>query len=173
MFLRWNRPSLWLDKSIVANWVAISVIVVSAGSTLFWKVLVLIDNAEKNSGNSIALYRRLNYVILLLCNRVDDSLSVNIPPDFFKKKKKKACWYRFLIFPWKYKLVYIRSTTPALLLSTYKVSFNVHFFKAQIITKTRLCFDPLKTHLLYSKTGVYRGIHYFSYFAKNIDLGTH
>ena len=33
------------------------------------------------------------------------------------------------------------------------------------ITKTRLYnFDPLKPRLLYSKTGVYRGIHYFSYF---------
>ena len=24
---------------------------------------------------------------------------------------------------------------------------------------------------IYSKTGVYRGIHYFSYFSKNIDYG--
>ena len=32
------------------------------------------------------------------------------------------------------------------------------------ITKTRLySFDPLKPHFLYSKTGVYRGIQYFSY----------
>ena len=33
------------------------------------------------------------------------------------------------------------------------------------ITKTYLYnFDPLKIQLLYSKTGVYKGIHYFSYF---------
>ena len=33
------------------------------------------------------------------------------------------------------------------------------------ITKTRLYnFDPLKPHFFYSKTGVYRGKHYFSYF---------
>ena len=31
-------------------------------------------------------------------------------------------------------------------------------------------FDSRKTSLLYSKTGVYRGIHYFSYFAKRHRL---
>ena len=41
------------------------------------------------------------------------------------------------------------------------------------ITKTYLYnFDPLKPHFLDSKPGVYRGIHYFSYFcSKNIDCG--
>ena len=39
--------------------------------------------------------------------------------------------------------------------------------------KTYLCiFDPLKPHFLYSKTGVYRGKHYFFLIsAKNIDCG--
>ena len=33
------------------------------------------------------------------------------------------------------------------------------------ITKTYLYnFDPFKPHFLYSKTGVYKGIYYFSYF---------
>ena len=32
-------------------------------------------------------------------------------------------------------------------------------------------FNPLKPPLFYSKTGVYRCIHYVSYFAKNIDCG--
>ena len=37
------------------------------------------------------------------------------------------------------------------------------------ITKTRLCnFDPLKTPLLYCKTGVNRGMHYFSSFCSKI-----
>ena len=50
------------------------------------------------------------------------------------------------------------------------------------ITKTRLfkCIEHFTTHrenltpvnpLLYNKTGVYRGIHYSSYFAKIIDCG--
>ena len=40
------------------------------------------------------------------------------------------------------------------------------------ITKTCLYnFDPLKPRFLYCKTGVYRGIHYFSYFCSNIDCG--
>ena len=39
------------------------------------------------------------------------------------------------------------------------------------ITKTHLYnFDPLETPLLYSKTRVYSGIHYFSYFAKKHRL---
>ena len=39
------------------------------------------------------------------------------------------------------------------------------------LRKTRLYnFDPVKP-FLYSKSGVYRGIHYFSYFAENIDCG--
>ena len=43
--------------------------------------------------------------------------------------------------------------------------------KFACITKTRLYnFDPLKPHV-YSKTGVYRGEHYFSYFAKNKICG--
>ena len=42
-----------------------------------------------------------------------------------------------------------------------------------VITKTYLYnFDPLKTPLLYSKTGVYRGIHnFFLFLLKNIDCG--
>ena len=41
-----------------------------------------------------------------------------------------------------------------------------------IITETYLYkFDPLKTPLLYSKTGVYRGIHFFLFLLKNIDCG--
>ena len=42
------------------------------------------------------------------------------------------------------------------------------------ITKTRLYnFDPIKLLLSYSKTGVYRGIHYFSssFCSRNIDCG--
>ena len=44
----------------------------------------------------------------------------------------------------------------------------------QTIKKTCLYnFDPLKP-LLYNKTGVYRGIHYFSYFcSKTKIVGTH
>ena len=38
------------------------------------------------------------------------------------------------------------------------------------ITKTRLYnFDPFKPHFLYSKTGVYRGIHYFFILLKDIE----
>ena len=42
-----------------------------------------------------------------------------------------------------------------------------------LIKKTRLYnFDPLKSHFyIYSKTGIIRGMHYFSYIAKNIDYG--
>ena len=37
-----------------------------------------------------------------------------------------------------------------------------------VITKTCLYnFGPLKPYFLYSKTGVYKGIHYFSYFCSN------
>ena len=42
-----------------------------------------------------------------------------------------------------------------------------------IVIKMKTClynFDSLKTPLLYSKTGVYSGIHYFSYFAKKHRL---
>ena len=40
------------------------------------------------------------------------------------------------------------------------------------ITKTCLYnFDPPQTPLLYSKTGVYRGINYFLISAQNIDCG--
>ena len=39
------------------------------------------------------------------------------------------------------------------------------------ITKTYLYnFGPLKPHFLYSKSGVYRGIHYFSYFCSKHRL---
>ena len=41
----------------------------------------------------------------------------------------------------------------------------IYQFFCQIITKTCLYnFDPRKTPLLYSKTWVYTGVHYFSYF---------
>ena len=42
------------------------------------------------------------------------------------------------------------------------------------ITKTYLCnFDPLKPHFYTEKTGVYWGIHYFSYFCtKTYIVGT-
>ena len=42
-----------------------------------------------------------------------------------------------------------------------------------LITKTYLYnFDTLKPHaLLYSKTGIYRGIHYLLISARNIDCG--
>ena len=48
---------------------------------------------------------------------------------------------------------------------------NVFYVKCHVITKTYLYnFDPLK--LLYIKTGVYRGIHYFFLFLlKNMDCG--
>ena len=50
---------------------------------------------------------------------------------------------------------------------------NRDYTKIQYITKTRLYnFDPLKPHFYNSKTRVYRGIHYFSYFArKDIECG--
>ena len=50
---------------------------------------------------------------------------------------------------------------------------KIHFLMVRLVyflcisSQTRLYnFDPFKTPLLYSKTGVYRGKHYFSYFAK-------
>ena len=40
----------------------------------------------------------------------------------------------------------------------------------RLITKTCLYIcDPLKPHFLYSKTGVYRGIHYFPYFCSKTE----
>ena len=51
----------------------------------------------------------------------------------------------------------------------------IHFISCMrkvSFAETRLYnFDLLKPHFFYSKTGVYRGKHYFYYFAKNIDCG--
>ena len=54
-------------------------------------------------------------------------------------------------------------------MSTHNICFHAEIRKLSIlfIMKTYLYkFDPTQIPLLYSKTGVYRGIHYFSYFAK-------
>ena len=60
-------------------------------------------------------------------------------------------------------------------LSNTELSILRAFQNLFYIMKTYLCnFDPLKPRFyrVYSKTGVYRGTHYFSYFcSKNIDCG--
>ena len=54
------------------------------------------------------------------------------------------------------------------------VSIPLKWQVSSIFPITKVClynFDPHNTNFLYSKTGVHRGIHYFSYFAKIIDCG--
>ena len=59
----------------------------------------------------------------------------------------------------------MKLTTPIFIL------LCVWCFQGQSITKTYLYnFDPVKPHCLYSKTGVHRGIHYFSYFCSKHRL---
>ena len=58
------------------------------------------------------------------------------------------------------------------LLSEEKLMFRQAKKKVSI-TNTYLFILPLQTPLLYSKTGVFRGIRYFFFFLlKNIDCGT-
>ena len=56
----------------------------------------------------------------------------------------------------------------------FPIRYLIVLFSGSWLTITKAClynFDPLKHPLLYSKTGVYRGIHYFSNLAKNTDCG--
>ena len=61
-----------------------------------------------------------------------------------------------------------RATSPTQTKSEFSCS-QLH----NLITKTCLYnIDPLKPHILYSKTGVYRGIlYFFSFLLKSLDCG--
>ena len=80
--------------------------------------------------------------------------------QYFTGKNKKISNCRLLNLPIAW---YVLRYTCICLLFFFSKKKKVN--KANLIRKTCLYnFDPLKAHFIYRKTGVYKGIHYFSYF---------